>query len=228
MKIGILVTGHIPEGLQGTHGEYDRMFARFLDGYGFDIQGWFVVDGQFPDGPEDADGWLITGSRHGAYEAHDWIPPLEALIRDIIASGRPLVGICFGHQIIAQALGGRVEKVARGWSVGRKTYDTDGGPLVLDAWHQDQVVDLPEGARVLAQSDFCPYAALAYGDRVLTYQAHPEFPAAYTRDLLEHRGPGIVPDDLLAEAWAASGKPTDSPQVAARIAAFFTRAEVSA
>ncbi len=228
MKIGILVTGHVAEALQGAHGEYDVMFARWLDGFGFHFQGWFVVDGQFPDGPKDADGWLITGSRHGAYEDHDWIPPLERLIRDIIAAGKPLVGICFGHQIIAQALGGRVEKVARGWSVGRTTYDTDGGPLTLDAWHQDQVVDLPEDARILASSDFCPHAALAYGDKVLSYQAHPEFPADYTRDLIEVRGPGIVPDDLLARAADQTCQPNDSARIAARIAAFFTHAKVPA
>lgn len=228
MKIGILVTGHVAEALQGTHGEYDRVFARWLDGHGFTFRGWFVVDGQFPDGPGDADGWLITGSRHGTYEDHDWIAPLEALIRDIIASGRPLVGICFGHQIIAQALGGRVEKVARGWSVGRTTYDTATGPLTLDAWHQDQIVALPEGARVLAESDFCPHAALAYGDRVLSYQAHPEFSADYTRDLLERRGPGLVPNDLLDAARATTGKPNDSMKIAAAIADFFKRAKVPA
>ena len=228
MKIGILVTGHIAEALRGTHGEYDRMFARFLDGHGFTFQAWFVVDGQFPDGPEEADGWLISGSRHGTYEDHDWIPPLEDLVRDIVASGRPLVGICFGHQLIAQALGGRVEKVARGWSVGRTTYDAEDGPLTLDAWHQDQVVELPEGARVLVRSDFCPYAALAYGDRVLSYQAHPEFAAEYTRDLLDKRGPGIVPDDLLAAARAQIGKPNDSGRIAQTIADFFKRAKVPA
>ncbi len=228
MKIGILVTGHVAEGLRGTHGEYDAMFARWLDGHGFTFQGWFVVDGQFPDGPKDADGWLITGSRHGAYEDHDWIAPLEALIRDIVASGRPLVGICFGHQIIAQALGGRVEKAAQGWSVGRTTYDTDRGPLTLDAWHQDQVVELPEGAQVLAASEFCPYAALAYGDKVLSYQAHPEFPADYTIDLLDKRGPGIVPDDLLAAARAEAGKPNASATIAARVAGFFKHGKVPA
>lgn len=228
MKIGILVTGHIAEELQSTHGEYDGMFARYLGGRGFEFDGYFVVDGKFPEGPEAADGWLISGSKHGVYEDHDWIPPLEDLVRKIIASKRPLVGICFGHQIIAQALGAKVEKFSGGWSVGRTTYETEDGPLTLDAWHQDQVMELPEGARVLASSEFCPYAALGYGDKVLTFQPHPEFDAGYTADLLEVRGPGVVPDGILDSAHAQTHKPNDRDAIATKIAEFFKQARVPA
>lgn len=228
MKIGILVTGHIAEALQPVHGEYDAMFSRFLAGHGFTFEAWFVVDGEFPPGSDAADGWLITGSRHGVYEDHAWIDPLEGLILDIIESARPLVGICFGHQIIAQALGGQVEKFAGGWSVGRTTYDTPEGPLVLNAWHQDQVTRLPEGAKVLARSDFCAYAALAYGDTVLTYQPHPEFDTRYTGDLIDARGRGVVPDPLLDAAQQGLAHGTDGGRVASRIARFFKTAEVLA
>ena len=93
MKIGILQTGHPPTELAPTHGDYPSMFERLLGGRGFTFQTWSVVDGEFPAGPQDADGWLITGSRHGVYEDHPWIAPLEALVRDIIAAGKPLVGI---------------------------------------------------------------------------------------------------------------------------------------
>ncbi len=110
MLIGILQCGHFPEDLQGESGDYDAMFERLLAGENFDYATYNVVDGDFPEGPEACDGWLITGSRHGAYEDHDWIPPLEDLIRAIRDAGRPLVGVCFGHQIIAQALGGKVVK----------------------------------------------------------------------------------------------------------------------
>ena len=149
MIIGLLITGHVPMALRSAHGDYDRIFQRFLEDQGFEFRTFMVVDGHFPRGADVADGWLITGSRHGVYEDHDWIPPLESLIREIEASGRPLVGICFGHQIIAQALGGRAEKFAGGWAVGRTTYETEDGPLTLHAWHQDQVVEPPAGARVL-------------------------------------------------------------------------------
>ena len=220
MLIGILQTGHFPDRLQSASGDYDAMFARLLDGHGFDFRAWSVVDGVFPDGPADADGWIITGSRHGCYEDHPWIPPLEALIRDIRDAGRPLVGICFGHQIVAQALGGRVEKSDRGWQVGRTVYDWDGDEMALPAWHQDQVVTLPEGAEVIATHADCPYAALAIGPSILTIQAHPEFGRDVVGGLLAERAPGVVPDDLIAKAEASLDMADDRGRAADRIAAF--------
>jgi len=126
MKIGILQTGHSPAELLGDLGNYGQLFVKLLDGQGFTFEIFDVLNMQFPDGPTDCDGWLITGSRHGAYEDLPFIPPLEDLIRAVYATDRPLVGICFGHQIIAQALGGTVEKFAGGWAVGRQTYDWNG------------------------------------------------------------------------------------------------------
>jgi GMP synthase-like glutamine amidotransferase len=222
MLIGILQTGHVPDALVGETGEYSDMFERLLDGHGFTFRTWNVVDGDFPDGPEACEGWLITGSRHGAYEDHDWIPPLEGLIRDIAASGRPLVGICFGHQIIAQAMGGKVEKYRGGWSVGRQTYDFGDTELALNAWHQDQVVELPEGAQVIAENDFCKNAAMVIGSNILTVQPHPEFDAAMVAGLIEHRS-GTVPPDLVEGARDSLQKPTDNAEFAARMATFLKK-----
>jgi len=220
MKIGILRTGHSPDEMIETLGNYDQMFERLLDGNDFEFETFSVVDGEFPEGPQNADGWLITGSKHGAYEDHDWIQPLEDLIRAIQASGKPLVGVCFGHQIIAQALGGKVEKFAGGWSVGRTEYMLDGQNVALNAWHQDQVVELPRGARVVGSSDFCANAMLAYGDSIWTVQPHPEFPATFIDGLIKTRGKGVVPDEQLEAAAATLAHPTDSDTIATRMAQF--------
>jgi GMP synthase-like glutamine amidotransferase len=224
MQIGILQTGHAPDALIGRTGDYDQFFGRLLEGQGLSFRAYSVVDMDFPEDVHACDGWLLTGSRHGAYEDHPFIKPLEAFIRAAFAEKVPLVGICFGHQVIAQALGGTVEKFDGGWSVGPTTYDFGGDAVTLNAWHQDQVTLLPEGARVVATSPFCQYAALAYDDRAFTVQAHPEFDSPFVADLIAARGRGVVPDPLLdaAEARLAS-TPTDHEKLARQIADFFKK-----
>ncbi|MDK3016081.1 type 1 glutamine amidotransferase [Pseudodonghicola flavimaris] len=223
MKIGILQTGHSPDPLIAPLGDYDQLFETLLAGNDFTFEVFAVVDGIFPSGPEDAEGWIVTGSRHGAYEDHPWIPPLEQLIRDIKASGKPMIGVCFGHQIIAQALGGKVEKFAGGWSVGRTEYMMDGAPVALNAWHQDQVTELPEDARVLAGNEFCKNAILAYGDTVWTVQPHPEFQPSFIKGLIDTRGKGVVPDPLLERAEAQLSAPVDNTRIARQMADFLKR-----
>lgn len=223
MKIGILQTGHAPDPLIGPFGDYDALFAKLLSGNDFEYQTFNVVDGEFPPGPDAAEGWIVTGSRHGAYEDHPWIPPLEQLIRDIRASGLPMIGVCFGHQIIAQALGGKVEKFAGGWSIGRTEYMLDGEPVAMNAWHQDQVTELPPDARVLASNDFCENAVLAYGDTVWTVQPHPEFNADFIDGLIQSRGRGVVPDALLDRAANQLSAPVDNGRMARFMADFLKR-----
>jgi GMP synthase-like glutamine amidotransferase len=221
MLIGILQTGLAPDILSPEMGDYPDMFARLLDGHGFTFRTWRVVDGEFPASVRDADGWLITGSRHGAYEDHPWIPPLESFIRTAFAEHVPVVGICFGHQIVAQAMGGKVERHANGWAVGATDYDFDGETMTLNAWHRDQVTVVPEGAEVIASNVFCNNAALLYDDRALTVQAHPEFRPEFVDGLMKTRGKGVVPDDLMAAAAGKLSTPLQDKTMAARIAAFF-------
>jgi GMP synthase (glutamine-hydrolysing) len=227
MRIGILQTGAAPDQLLGELGDYPDLFVRMLGGHGFTFQTWRVLDGVFPDDVTECEGWLITGSKHGVYEDHAWIPPLEAFIRAAYGAHVPMVGICFGHQIIAQAMGGRVEKYAGGWAVGAMEYDFEGRRVVLNAWHQDQVVARPEAAAVVGANDFCANAALLYDDRMFTVQAHPEFRAEFVDGLMRVRGKGVVPDPLLAVAQERLGMPLDESAVAGQIAEFFKRPRVS-
>ena len=223
MKIGILQTGHSPDNMKEAMGDYGQMFEKLLDNRGFTFQIWSVVDNEFPASAMDADGWLITGSKFGAYEDHDWIAPLEELIRAIRETGKPLVGICFGHQIIAQALGGTVEKFAGGWAVGRTEYTIEGKKLALNAWHQDQVTALPADAKVVGSSEFCANAALLYDDNIWTIQPHPEFGHDFIDGLIRTRGRGVVPDRQLDAAAALLDAPTDNAKIADHIADFFKK-----
>lgn len=223
MKLGILETGTAPEALR-DHGDYPSMFQDLLAGHGFTFQSWHVEEGDFPDAVTQADAWLITGSRHGVYENHAFIPRLEAFIRSAQEARVPMVGICFGHQVMAQALGGRVEKFSGGWVVGPTDYDFDGQQITLNAWHQDQVLIPPPGAQTLATSETCEYAALGYGDWGLSVQAHPEYDDSFIRGLIDHRGRGKVPDDLLDRAQDRLGTSLDRPRIADRIADFLKSA----
>lgn len=223
MKIGILQSGHSPDALIDQTGDYGDLFTKMLADDDLTFEVFSVVDGIFPPGPEAAEGWLITGSRYGAYEDHNWIAPLEDLIRDIHARALPLIGVCFGHQVIAQALGGKVEKFKGGWAVGLTEYDMGGQMLAVNAWHQDQVTHRPEGARVLASNDFCENAVLAYGDTIWTIQPHPEMSPEFVDGLIRFRGRGLVPDALLDAAQARNDLPNSNGDVATLMKDFFKK-----
>ena len=221
MLIGILQTGLAPDSLVDSSGDYPDMFARLLAGHDFSFRTYRVVENEFPASVTDCDGWLITGSRHGVYEDHPWIAPLEQFIRDAYAAHVPTVGICFGHQIIAQAMGGRVERYEGGWAVGATDYDFNGQHMTLNAWHRDQVTQKPANASVLATNEFCTNAALLYDDRMLTVQAHPEFRPEFIDGLMQTRGKGLVPEEVMAAAAARLSDPIQDQAMAAQIAAFF-------
>ena len=226
MKIGILICGHFLDDIAATYGTYLDLYAPML-GPGFDCRAYFVVDGEMPESVEEQDGWLISGSRHGAYEDHAWIPPLEDFLRAAYRAEVPLVGICFGHQILAQALGGRVEKYSGGWSLGPVAYDfTDGSHQTVVAVHQDQVTAKPDQAEVIASTDFCAFAGLAYGNRALSFQPHPEFSQAFITDLIDFYGAaGTLPQDVLAAARSRLGLALDSDGMIGQIRAFLRAAQ---
>lgn len=221
MHIGLLETGRPPIEVSADFGTYAEIFTGHLTARGFTTTAWHVEGGEMPGSIDECDGWLITGSRHGAYENHAFIAPLEAFIRAAHAAQKPLVGICFGHQIIAQALGGRVEKYSSGWAVGAQTYEFDGQPRRLNAWHQDQVVQVPVDARIVATHPFCAAAALRYGDHIYTVQAHPEFNQGIVNRLIDARGRGVLDDAMLDAAQNAPDTTADQGRTFDEIAALF-------
>ena len=228
MKIGILQAGHAPGAMMSKTGDYGDLFQNFLAGEGFDFTVYSIVDMEFPSSASDAEGWLITGSRHGTYEANDFITPLEALIRDIHERHIPLTGICFGHQIIAQALGGKVEKYEDGWSVGHTEYTFEDEVTALNAWHQDQVTELPPDAVATGSSQFCKFAFLEYGSHIFTVQAHPELNGDFIEGLIYYRGQGVVPDPLLDDAKKKLALSTNNDRIRQKIVTLFKSSTVQA
>jgi len=223
MDIGILQCGHLPDEVRAASGDYDACFHRLFEGHGLSFTTWNVVDMEFPPSVHAAAGWLITGSKHGAYDDLPFIPPLEAFLRRAFENAVPIVGICFGHQVIAQAMGGKVVQFAGGWRAGWEIYDFDGEEVALTAWHQDQVVELPEGAEVIGRSEHCENAAILYGRKAFTIQAHPEYGRAELSGLIDIRGP-YMPPAPVAHAAANIDAPVASAAMADRIADFFRRA----
>ncbi len=224
MLIGILNCGRFPQREDAPARDYDTLYADMLDGHGLSFKSWQVVDMAFPNSITDADGWLIGGSKHGVYDDIPFIAPLKAFVRESYDAGVPVAGICFGHQLIAQALGGEVEKFAGGWGMGHMDYDFDGDMMTLNAFHQDQVVGVPPEARVIATNPFCENAALAYKGPAFSLQAHPEF-APRDMDLLyTERAPKIADAATIDAALARKGEANNNADMARRIAQFFKEA----
>lgn len=197
MHIGILRTDSVRPEWVSTHGEYPDMFERLLCKEAADLTftTWNVEMGELPPTVEAADGYLITGSKSSVYDDKAWIRALEDFVRSLHAARQKLIGICFGHQLVAQALGGTVAKSPKGWGVGINCYEVDravldvadGDDVCLIASHQDQVFTLPPGAGSIARSDHCEFAGMVIGDHILTFQGHPEFTPAYSREIMTFR-----------------------------------------
>lgn len=209
--IGLLVCDRVRDEFLDVSGDYTDMFASLLSAR-LELTPYFILDDEFPASPTERDGWITTGSRHSVYDDIPWIHRFAEFTRQIAAADVPLVGICFGQQMIAHALGGRVEKSDRGWGVGSKEVTvTEQRPWmapnaatyrILNS-HQDQVVELPPGGTVIATNDHCPVSALAVGGRIIGFQGHPEFTPEYSAALMQARRGGLIPEEVVDEGLAS-------------------------
>jgi GMP synthase-like glutamine amidotransferase len=218
MHIGILKTDAVRPEWISEFGEYPDMFERLVlaadPSATFSV--WDVEEGVYPSDSDvdTVDGFIITGSKSSAYEDKEWIRDLERLVRELHARRKKMVGICFGHQVIARALGGTVAKSDKGWGVGVNVYNVielpvqgddevcagGSGFLKLVASHQDQVTVLPPGARTVVSNEHCENAGFVIGEHVLTLQGHPEFSAEYSEAIMAFR------HDMIGAERVAQGR----------------------
>ncbi|MBF0589420.1 MAG: hypothetical protein HQL53_09840 [Magnetococcales bacterium] len=202
MKIGYLRVGFTPEALRDEYGEYlemyTEMFRLFLPAV--ELHCYEVRDGEMPTDPAECDAWICCGSADSVYDDLPWIAPLKQFVRDLYEAGGRMVGICFGHQLIAEALGGKVDRAKSGWGIGIHEVRLSGARKWMTPFrskynllysHQDQVVQLPKGANLLGSSDHCPNAIYTVDGRFLGIQGHPEFDRPYTKALILSRADRI-------------------------------------
>lgn len=232
MKIGLLECDHVLERFRHIAGDYRDMFTSLFECHAPDLtlQFFDACSGQFPASVDACDAYLTTGSRFSAYDDVDWIHSLKDFVRRLRVADKPFIGVCFGHQILAEALGGKVAKAEQGWGVGVHNIEIGHN----DAWmrperrdcalqfmHQDQVVRLPESGVTLGDSDHCPVAMFRVGETMLGIQAHPEFTKDYSEALILDRVERIGEAKARA-ALSSLDQATDEAAVAMWFVEFLT------
>ena len=235
MRIGLLMAGESAGGLAEKYGKHEQQFIDLFeplhnaDSPKIEWKIYYVLNDIFPQSADECDAYLVTGSKHGVYDNLPWMITLSEFIRQIVTAKKRLTGVCFGHQIIATALGGKVIKVEQGFGIGMHQYKmvipssiahlAQDGDFALqttfkvNVMHGDQVVELPPTAEIIAASDFCEFAGLYYPEGVLTYQGHPEFDNQFIRDLIEdkwERGQDWVDTNVKDQAMDSSAEGVSS------------------
>jgi len=214
VKIGILKADSVLPQFQGEFGDYPEMFRDLLgraakqEGIDVNFATYDVEHFEYPERLDECDGYVITGSKKSVYDDEPWIHRLAHFVRELHETRTKLVGICFGHQMVAHALDGKAAAADEGWGVGvhqsKVVGDEPWMSPKLDAFnlivsHKDQVAALPGDAVLLAGSEFCPYGMFRFGEHILTFQGHPEFRKGYSKALMEYR------EEILGEEKFSAG-----------------------
>lgn len=231
-RITIIETGLVSERTRARYGSFPQIFERMVRAADPSVhfETVSIVNGEPLPNPDKLQAILITGSPAGVYDKLDWIAQLEEFVRGAYASEIPMVGVCFGHQLMAQALGGIVQKSDKGWGIGRHVYDIapgngviEGERIAIAASHQDQVVEPPPGARTILFSAFTEHAGLLYGNgAALSVQPHPEFDTGFAHFCCDLRV-GHAPETVVAQAKSSLAEPVDNARLGGAIARFLTR-----
>lgn len=232
LRVGLLLCDDVDDDAQARYGTYSDMFRNSIaavDG-GLALHPVRCDRGELPDSPDDFDAYLISGSRHAVYDPQPWIAQLQEFVRGCRARRKKTVGICFGHQLIAHALGGEARKATAGWGLGvhaaritcPQPWMENGGPDTyrLIAIHQDQVVALPPGFRVIATSDFCPVNLFTGDGVMLGIQGHPEFDKAFCEYRIHSRRAQLDPGVYRRSLDSLAQLDPDSRRVSGWIARF--------
>ena len=226
MHIGLLECDEVTGRFAQVSGGYREMFAALLPEASFTY--YRAHEGKLPASPGVCDAWLCTGSRYSAYDTMPWVGALAQFIRDLHASKKHFVGICFGHQMLAQALGGEVAKAEDGWGVGvlpmeiissESWMQPPRAEVLIQHMHQDQVQRLPPGSVVLGRSAHCEIGMFRVGETMLGIEGHPEFTPAFAEALILARRKSIGAEKTEA-ALRTVRQPSDGPLVGRWIAAF--------
>jgi GMP synthase-like glutamine amidotransferase len=224
--VGLLLADHVRPGYRVLGGDYLDYFAALLPQA--QLVAFDLCEDEFPDDPAECRGWIISGSRHSVYEKLPWVERLADLVRRLDAENSPLVGVCFGAQMIAHALGGEVAPAPGGWAVGTHLVEVLSSESFMAPpassyrilhSNRDQIRKLPPRARLLGRSEAVPVSMLAVGDHIVGFQGHPEFTVAYASVLMEARRGTLIPDEVVAAGLAQLQTP-DTGLLAAWIANF--------